>query len=259
MKDELFDFFNEKLSGKGLVFNHIKVWYYGFLVSTILVGIAGLILLIGLRKTLYQGIIFITLFLVFAVITYVFNNRTKKYLKDTYGIIPKKFMWNGNEFQLLRRKKLHNYLNSKSLLSPEKVKTLIEIYNRDAGSVKVNIPVIPSIFVLLFIPLWNNLISWVYKQNDISTLNQSLEVFGSIFVIIIMFTGLIMMAKSMLGSLLEDMLNSEHRKFKNLCKMLEDIKFDLELAIDKPDKNKIVLCVRGENEIIKRQNRNLVS
>lgn len=259
MKDELYDFFNEKLSGKGLIFNYIKVWYYGFLVSTILVGITGVILLIGFRKSVYQGIILITLFSVFAVIIYVFNNRTKKYLKDTYDIKPKKFMWNGNEFQLLRRKELYKYLNSKSLLSPEKIKTLIEIYSRDAGSAKVNIPIIPSIFVLLFIPLWNNLISWVYKQNDVSTINQALEVFGIIFLIIMMITGLVMMAKSVLGTLFEDMFNSEHRKFKNLCKMLEDIKFDLELAIDKHDRNKIVLCVRGKNEINKRQNRNLVS
>ena len=242
MKNELLDFFKEKASGKGLIFNYLKGWYYGFLIATILLGIIGIALLCIFTNPLHQGITFITLFIIFAIIICIFNYRTKKFLKDTYSIVPQKFMWNGSEFQSLRRKTLYDYLRSKSLLSTEKVKILVQIYCRDADVVKVNIPVIPSILVILFVPLWSNLISWIYKQNDISTLNQALEIFGTIFLVILMITGLFMMVKGAIGSLIEDMINSEYRKMKNLCNMLEDIMFDLELGVEiKKNEDKVEL------------------
>lgn len=229
MKDDLFDFFNKKLSAKGLVFNYIKSWYYSFMISTVILIIFGAILQAILRNPLYQGITFVVFFLVFAVIILAFNFRTKKALKDKQGLIYKKFLWNGSEFQTLRRNKLQEYLKSKSLLKLEKIKLLIEIYDREAGISKVNFPVVPSIFVVLFVPLWNNLISWLYKQNDINTLEKALEVFGAIFLVIIMITGVVIMAKEVFGSLFEDLMNSEYRKMKNLCRLLEDIRYDLEL------------------------------
>lgn len=230
MKNDLFDFFNEKLSGKGLVFKYIKTWYYGFLVSSALLIIVGTTMQIILKNILHRGITFIAFFLVFAGIILSFNFKVKKTLKNKYGITYKKFLWNGNEFQNLRRNKLQEYLKSKSFFKSEKIKLLIEIYNREAGVAKVNFPVVPSIFVVLFVPLWNNLISWLYKQNDINTLEQALEIFGVIFLVIVMITWAVMMAKEVFGSLFEDLMNSKYRKMKNLCKLLEDVKYDLELT-----------------------------
>lgn len=105
--------------------------------------------------------------------------------------------------------------------TPSKVEKLISIYEKLSENLKFKIPVIPSVFVMLFIPLWSQFIGWIYK--NISNFEEGLKLFCMFTVAILTISIILLIIKSFFENTFIGFINKDYYNMKTLIRRLEDI------------------------------------
>lgn len=123
--------------------------------------------------------------------------------------------------------KMNEYLEIHKLDDTGKLQHLIEAYQKDAESLKLNIAPAPAIFAALFIPLWSSFLTWLFDK--FTSINESVLIFLVGFVLSIAFTALLMALRDGQWTPIEEWITSDRQKYLALCRMLESIKMDIDL------------------------------
>lgn len=224
MKEEIYNFYVNNLSNKKLVFKYMKIRWGGFIIVSIISWIYSFVYFVS--NQVKAGVI---AFIPFAIYYLLINHWLKEILKNKYCIKPDGFMWFNSSYYNLRKNLLSKFLKNKNMHTEKKIKQLIEICHKEAEKKKYKGFVNWGILLTIFVPLWIQFLSAVFKIYAI-TLNDAIQVFLSVLGIIMFIFVAISAMMSMLNDVLNDFLNKESNRFKRLANMLEEILFEIDIA-----------------------------
>ncbi len=221
----MFNFYEyyKKISGLyNLLFRYMPVPFYGIILFDIIAGLISIFVVIKLfiGNSLAQFLIAITFVGLFFTSLLLLARFSKSVAKDIYKTDIKGIRVGMGVYDIIQAKLLDKLIEL-NWYTPSKVEKLITRYEKHAESLKFKIPVIPSVFVLLFIPLWSQFITWAFKY--VSTFEQGIKAFGTFTVAIITVAIVLCMIKLYFENTLLEFINRDYYRMKNLARRLEDI------------------------------------
>jgi hypothetical protein len=186
-----------------------------------------------LNRTFYTKSFFISIIIPFIVVFLKVNSKAKEIVKKHYGISSKEMMWNSFEvLEVIRnheKKNLLKYLKKKYInLNKNDIKRLSDEMINESENLKVKFPLIPSIFAALFISLWNNFFSWIYRYENVKDFELATKIFLMSSLILLTIIVLFMMIKSVLDTILDDIFNGDYKSMKKLTDLLKEVYDDME-------------------------------
>lgn len=229
---QVFEFYKKELSMYNLVFKFLKFWSYCLIIFPFICG-AVVVLISIVQNEFFTFAFFISMILPFVILFIVVNKKAKQVVKNNYGVSSKEIMWNSYDVLFVIRKYekdlLLNYLkNIDSSIDEVDVKELSEAASIEAERLKTKFPIIPSFFAALFISLWNNFFSWLYKSENIKDFNFAIQVFTIATLVILMLIGLFIMMLTLYDSLREDIFDKEQKRMKALSQLLKELYDDMQ-------------------------------
>ncbi|NLL06839.1 MAG: hypothetical protein GX270_13880 [Clostridiaceae bacterium] len=221
----MFDFYDyyKKISGLyNLLFRYIPIRFFGIIIFNILTGLISIFVVIKLfiGNSLAHFLIIITFVGLFFTSLWFLAHFSKSVAKDRYKADIKGIRVGMGVYDIIQAK-IVDKLIELNWYTPSKVEKLITRYEKHAESLKFKIPVIPSVFVVLFIPLWSQFIAWVFKY--VSTFEQGIKAFGTFTVAIITVAIVLCMIKLYFENTFLEFINRDYYRMKNLARRLEDI------------------------------------
>jgi hypothetical protein len=215
-----------------MIFRRIKFWYYSFLTVPFVLG--GVVIVISVINKKFYGILFtLSVAIPFGILFIILNSKTKKVVKELFDISSSEFMWNSynvlNKIRKDKKQKMLDYLKRQGEeLESIDIQELSESAAVKAEKSKVKFPLIPSIFGALFVSLWNNFFSWAYKSENVKNLEEAFKILTSSSLILFMIILLFIAIKSMLLTIMDDIINRDCKSMEGLSQLLHDIVRDLE-------------------------------
>ncbi|WP_339300018.1 hypothetical protein MKY92_07770 [Paenibacillus sp. FSL R5-0623] len=210
---QVIHFYINKLGNYNLVFNNMKVYWFGFISLLGLVSIA--FLFIPNDYKFYGFVIYLILTIIGLNIV---NIKAKKIVLTKYGLKQDERMWGGSEFNLYKENELKKYLKNELGLNLSKSCTkIIEALNKEIENTKLTIFFVPGIFVGLFIPIWNQYAITQFK--NISLMSEAITVLGVNIIVIFMITYVI----SLLRFVMSDVVSLRRNRLKELVSLIEGI------------------------------------
>jgi|GEM_PF-5432090 len=223
----LLKFYKEELSTYNIVFKHMKFWFYTLILSPIISG--SIVVLFSIRNNqFYQKSLLFSILVSLFIVSIPFNISAKKIAEKLLKVSSDELMWNSYKVIYALRKKrkeeLYDYINEiHKNINLEDIKKLSELASCTAEESKTKFPLIPSIFAALFISLWNNFITWIYKYENIKLFDDALDIFISISLLLIVLIILLISIKMLLNEIVEDLINKDSKKMKELSELLKEI------------------------------------
>lgn len=222
---EIFEFYKKELSKYNLIFSHLKIQFVGTWIITGILFIAS-ITVSAINNNSKITLISYGLFLIiFSILMILLAIRSNKILMDKYQIKNDSFKFGGLKYREFKRNKLNQKLFEKKIIGPEKVKRLIDFYEIEAESKKVKFPIIPSVFLILFVPLWTQYMSFEFKN---AAPEQGSNILGFYFAVIIFITVAISILKLFFNSTVFEIINRDYYKMKSFVSYLKEIYLETE-------------------------------
>ena len=226
---DFLEYFKKQTGTYNRVFKYMKSHLYIFIIGNISILFIGIIVL--MRKiNIENSILLAGLFIAYILIFSLVNVKAKKIVKNIYGISSSGFTWNSSNVL----KALHEFDKQEVLLYLKKtekildkggIQRLSELMMEEAKEIKPKFPIVPSVFAALFISVWNNFFSWLYKGITSFSFAIKVLIFTSLF--LLMAVGLYIMIKSMFD-VGYDFISSDYKKMKQLSKILNEISYEIE-------------------------------
>lgn len=228
MLQQIYQFYKKKVNSYSLVFKHVLVSYWAFWAS-FYVFIAFLVLyllcniLVYLKISIFSfsGYYLLGLALINIILLFFLNHRCKRVIKDKYDIHQRHFLWKGLVFEEYQSNLLKNYLLKNDLYSENKIKMLIDLFEKEAEKQKVPTFIKPGVLLALIIPLWVQFIGSVFKQ--VHETNTAINVTVSLLIIVMIVILPLGFLKKLYDEIIELIFNSESQQLKNLVALLEDV------------------------------------
>ncbi len=238
----------KKISGLyNLVFRYIPIPFFGVIIFNIITALVGIFIMFKMFignswAQFFVSIAFIALFFASLWFLALSSRRVlrSKYKTDTKGINI------GTGVYGVIQTKITDKLIELNWYTPSKVEKLAIRYEKQAENLKFKIPVIPSVFVMLFIPLWTQFIGWIYR--NVNTFEEGMKIFCVFAVIIVTVAVVLLVIKSFFENVFLEFLNRDYYLMKNLSRRLEDIFLEMN---EKPR-----LDVESNESIVKISQRN---
>lgn len=213
MINELFEYYKKELGAWNLVYKHMK--YRGGILYIVLIIV---IALFGTWFYFHNHIgITLLMFLLLGVVLGLINEHNKIIIKRVHDIQIKEDLWGGKSFHKLRLKKLRENLVEKNIYSSEQLNLLTDRTYREAENRKFTGFFIPGLALAMFLPVWNNAISWWFKNSQ--SASQVINIIGTLVIII----GYILIITKIIKNITFDIFNRDSNRLKRLAEMLEDI------------------------------------
>ncbi|EPR12033.1 hypothetical protein [Ruminiclostridium papyrosolvens] len=224
---EIFDYYKKDLRIYNLVIKHFKFWFYCLIVLPLICG-SIYIYISYFYKLNFEIGFFASILLPYLLLFIIVNKKAKKTVKRVYNVEGKGVLWNTNDVLRVIRKHekelLINYIhNICDVVNEDDIKELSDRALVEADNLKTKFPIIPSFFAALFISLWNNFLSWIYKYENVKDFDSALEILIFATLFIFMVIGIYIMFSSLYVSIREELIDSEHRKMKSLSRLLKEI------------------------------------
>ncbi|ALP35939.1 hypothetical protein ASL14_06910 [Paenibacillus sp. IHB B 3084] len=185
MMDAFIKHYREKVAFSALLFRHMKFQYlvtrWGlvlFVFSSILLVGGALLSLLALQMTI--GIVSLAFWFVCACImytlAYVFIKKAKVIIKTRYSIQPKKGAWQTKEFYQYQFKCFENQLHLFNLYDEKKLEFLINLIEKEIARGKPKEYLASGVYLALFVPLWVQFLTAIYKAVHVEVLSVAQEV-----------------------------------------------------------------------------------
>jgi hypothetical protein len=224
MINKYFDYYKSTTSKYNSIFKYMRFVFWIFVLVNILSLLISSYLLIT-QKIIYMIVLLVPIFLVY----FIFNRKTKKVILLQYKIKADKMIWNSPYVlrQILEndKKVIKDYLDSEKL-SMKKKEYILNQCKEEANRLKPKFPVFPSFVAGLFISIFNNFISWIYKQPDIITLDDALKIFIYIALYILIFLGLFMIFRTLIKQIIQEVFGRNYYEMERFKQILEEIVLD---------------------------------
>jgi len=183
------------------------------------------IYLLVIQKITFMFILVVPIFLIYIV----FNKKVKEILLLKYKIKADKWIWNSRYVLRLifeqDKKIIKEYLHNEKL-STKKKEYLLNQCKEETNKLKPKFPVFPSFVAGLFISVFNNLISWIYKQSDIITPDDALIVFTYISLYILVFIGLFIIFRTLIKQIIQEIFGRNYYEMDRFKQILEEISME---------------------------------
>ncbi len=163
-------------------------------------------------------------FSLLGVVLELINEHNKVIIKRVHNVQIKEDFWGGKSFYKLRLKKLKENLTERNLYSPEQLKLLTDRTYREAKNRKFTGFFIPGLTLAMFLSLWNNAISWWFKNAQDAA--QAITIIGSTVIIVVY----ILFITKLIKEITFDFFNRDSNKLKKLAEMLEDIILEITIT-----------------------------
>ena len=216
-----FDYYKSNTSTYNSIFKHMKFVFWMFVLINILSFSISIYFLI-IQKITFMLILAVPIFLIYIV----FNKKVKKILLLKHKIQADKWIWNSRYVlrQLFEQDKkiVKEYLDNEKL-SGKKKEYLLKQCNDETNKLKPKFPVFPSFVAGLFIAIFNNLISWIYKQSDIKTLDDALIIFVYLALYILFFVGLFFAFQTIIKQIIQEVFGRDYYEMERYKQIMEEI------------------------------------
>lgn len=213
MINELYEYYKKDLGAWNLVYKHIK--YQG---GRLYIAIITMIFIVGFWQYFHIQIgKSILSFSLLGLVLELINEHNKIIIKRIHNVQIKEDFWGGKSFHKLRLKKLKENLIEMNLYSPEQLKLLTDRTYKEAENRKFTGFFIPGLTLAMFLSLWNNAISWWFKNAQ--NVSQAITIIGSTVIIIVY----ILLITKLIKKITFDIFNRDSHRLKGLAEMLEDI------------------------------------
>jgi len=228
----LLDYYKKNCSTYEFVFKDMKVLYFCLISSPYVL----VILTIGtaiLFKKEYIVVFCILLYLILlAGLFYIVNLKAKKIVSDNYlNEKPVGYMWNStkvlNILNDLRKKRIIEFIKKNNIVINEiELKKLNQQLIRESERTKIQSIIIPTVFGTLFVSLWNNFFSNLFKNTNDSYVALKLFAFGCVSLVYMMI--FFNVYKLVRRIILEDIIYSDNKKMLSLAKLLDEVNYDVQ-------------------------------
>lgn len=218
----LYEYYKKISNLYNLVFRYIPIQFFGVIIFNIIAALIGIFvifkLFIGnflaqfLVEVVFIALFWLSLWFLVRFSKSILNNKYKTYIK---GINV------GIGLDDIIQVKIVDKLIELNWYTSSKVEKLISRYEKHAENLKFKIPIIPSVFVILFIPLWSQFVGWKYK--NITTYEEGMRTFYSFTAAILTVAVVLLMIKSFFENTFLGFLNRDYSSMKSLARILEDI------------------------------------
>jgi hypothetical protein len=221
--------YKENLSGYGLVFRYMKLYFRLFRFSIFLFMFSCVVLFItslAFSKYVWWIVIFTIVVFLFLINSFViFNTEAKKIINVKYGINSTGFLWNNEKYFNVVKSKLSDYLKNNDLLNEQKLSILINLLNQESNLRKFPPFVIPGLFLAFAIPIWDKVLDFLY--NSAKDANTILAVTGASLILAIIIVSFLSLIKPQIEEMKDDIINKDSQTMKLLARRLEHIKLEL--------------------------------
>ncbi|MBC9786212.1 hypothetical protein H1S01_17250 [Heliobacterium chlorum] len=154
----LLRFYKSNLSERKIIVEkaHIR---YGIIYSFGTTSILSIFLAIKPFNVKYFITSIILIFLSLSILEY----NHKKILKSNYNIdVP--LFYSNQGINTVRLKKVVQFLSSHGIKEKDQLDSLVKALDKEAENKKYSPFIIPGVILSLLIPVWNNYLSWGYKN-----------------------------------------------------------------------------------------------
>lgn len=246
MVDKIVQFYDNELSDKKLVLSHMKFW------KPFLILMCMSLSVIVFVFQLSAGSQIVLYFTLIGILGYLFNRKAKMVLRTQYNFEQNSFLWGGQEIEDYKVSRLREFLlQFQNPFPTSKLEKIIDYLRKESERNKISSIFLPGAFIALFIPLWAQYLSWIFRQDV--TFNQATRIFFGISLIIIFSTFFI----SVFKVIISDILFGKASKLNHLIEKLENIIFDPSSSDkgiqDKFDNDKHQESKKLVNGVIKRK------
>lgn len=115
---------------------------------------------------LYILIAFITILFFSTIALIISNKKIRSIIYNHYKIKTANDLWRTEDFNNMQSQILINYLKRKKLYTPEKLKLLVELLNKEVERSKSPSLLAQGAFLALFTPIWLQYIIGIFKLID---------------------------------------------------------------------------------------------
>jgi hypothetical protein len=226
-------FYKENVITYNLVFKYMKITYFAFLVLLFALSFSTLrlvwniLLYFHLKTDIQSSLIpFVYILVITIAMVFLLNTKAKKIVRKKFKLRIKGFSWRNDEFDRIQSNILIEHLKVKNLYKEEKLKQLIDLIYKDIERKKLPSLIAPTIFISLFVPIWVQYLTIVFKE--IKDSQSAILMAGSITVLLVLVMTSITLSKLMLKETFEYVWMSESLLRRNLANKLEEILVEYE-------------------------------
>ena len=225
MIEELINYYEKDLSHEKLVIEKMDKVFKRFNPANfniVLSALVGLILFICCFCISYNQIRNIIIIII-SIVTigssfYSLNKNYKKTLKKYYSIETNRFLCAGNEYDLMIKKRMVNFLK-KNNIDENKIKKYIQIIDKRLDSTKYNQYINLGILGTLFVPVWSE-----FLEGKFDMYKSIKEQISLLIVVSICIFAVYSLCKGIRDLSLQLSYNfNERRRLKKLKNLLEEI------------------------------------
>ncbi len=227
MVDQIVDYYKRELGPYNLVFKNFKFPWPIFKLSVwgLVPCITFLIGKLAFKQFNYIDILAAIPIILFGLLLFILNSKSKHVLKQKYGIVSKGRIWRDYQFENLQVQLLGKYLQKNNMKSEKKVQHILCLINKCADEKKYKSFIWPGVGLAFLVPLWSQFISWLYKQ--IKTLQDFLYISVFLFIGILFMLFVVGMIISICKEVVDDVANAEANKLKVIARLLDNILISL--------------------------------
>ncbi|BCB04087.1 hypothetical protein [Bacillus sp. KH172YL63] len=218
MKEEFIEFYKNELGVWNLVYKNMSKWLL-FVYILVFITLSFIFMRLIFASNLYLMLIPLGLLVIEGAIL---NRHNKLILEKKHNILRESqgVFWGGLPLTQRKLDILKRFVYRR-LDSEEQLKKIINVLNKEAELRKFTGIFVRGLGVGLFLPVWNYFIRWIFA-NEVNDINESLEVFLSIGILIL----LIIFVASMVKMVVMDFFDRESTRIKELTNMLETISIE---------------------------------
>lgn len=233
MIEKLTRFYKENVITYNLVFKEMKTTYFVSLVLLFALTLITVRLIWNVFLFYHLNTDILSSLLSFAftlllniVMVFILNTKAKKVVKKKFNIRKKGFLWRTDEFDRIQSNILIKHLKEKKLYKEEKIKQLIDLIYKDIERKKLPSLIAPTIFISLFVPIWVQYITIVFRELKDS--QSATMMAGSITLLLVLVMISITLSKWMLKGTFEYVWMGESLLRRNFANKLEEILLEYE-------------------------------
>ncbi|WP_072335558.1 MULTISPECIES: hypothetical protein [unclassified Paenibacillus] len=233
MIDKLTKFYKNNVIAYSLVFKEIKIRYHLFIVFALSLYLTTLQLVVKVGLYFYFAGTLLNTFNSFLIslvlcvgLFFHVNSKAKKIVRKKFRFRNKGFSWRTDEFEKMQSRILIDHLREKKLYKEEKLKQLIDLCYKEIERKKLPSLIAPTIFISLFVPIWVQFLTILFKETSISERAFPLAVSITLLLIVIMIS--ITISKWIIKEMFEFVWISESQLKKNLVHRLEELLIEIE-------------------------------